>query len=159
MRDHAAILITGMSGVGKTTALDGLSRQGFATFDTDEGDWIDVVDGEPLWREPLLAALLSRPRPTALFVAGTVVNQGVFYDRFDAVVLLSAPSAIAFQRIAERTNNPFGKSDSERRQIARDMAEIEPLLRQAATHEIVTVCPPEEVIAELVVIARTVSNP
>ncbi|WP_237165576.1 AAA family ATPase [Mycolicibacterium obuense] len=159
MRDHAAILITGMSGVGKTTALDGLSQQGFATVDTDEGDWIDVVDGEPLWREPLLAALLSRPRPTALFVAGTVVNQGVFYDRFDAVVLLSAPSAIAFQRIAERTNNPFGKSDSERRQIARDMAEIEPLLRQAATHEIVTVCPPEEVIAELLAIARTVHIP
>ncbi|TRW80354.1 hypothetical protein FK535_20135 [Mycolicibacterium sp. 018/SC-01/001] len=142
-----------MSGVGKTTALQGLSRRGFATVDTDEDDWIDTAGGEPLWREPPIAALLSWPRTTSLFVAGTVANQGVFYDRFDAVVLLSAPSAVMFERLARRTNNPFGKSESERQQIARDMAEVEPLLRQAATHEVVTLCPPDEVVDMLVDIA------
>lgn len=142
-----------MSGVGKTTALDGLARQGFTTVDTDDDGWFDVVEGEPLWREPMIADLLDKPRTTALFVASTVANQGVFYPRFDAVVLLSAPSDIAFERIAARTNNPFGKAESERRQIARDMIEVEPLLRQSASHEIVTVCPPDEVVNTLIAIA------
>ncbi|GGB29622.1 hypothetical protein GCM10011492_20040 [Flexivirga endophytica] len=35
----ARVLITGMSGAGKTTLLDALARRGFATVDTDYGDW------------------------------------------------------------------------------------------------------------------------
>lgn len=91
LMECSAILVTGMSGVGKSTALAGLSRRGFSTVDTDYGPWIHVVDGEPLWREPLVEELLARPRESALFVQGTVANQGRFYHRFDAVVLLSAP--------------------------------------------------------------------
>ncbi|MEW5810568.1 MAG: hypothetical protein AB1925_14035 [Actinomycetota bacterium] len=152
MQRHAAVLVTGMSGVGKTTSLEALARRGFSTVDTDDEGWIDIVAGEPLWREALIATLLERPRTAPLFIAGTVANQGAFYARFDAVVLLSAPSAVAFAR----TNNPFGKSEVQRRQIARDMVEVEPLLRQAATHEIVTVCSPDEVVETLVDIATTV---
>jgi predicted ATPase len=88
--NHAAILVTGMSGVGKSTALAELARCGFATVYTDEGPWIHVVDGEPLWREAMIDALLDQPRQTSLFVQGTVANQGRFYDRFDAVVLAAA---------------------------------------------------------------------
>ncbi|MEH3139889.1 MAG: AAA family ATPase [Mycobacterium kyogaense] len=158
MREHAAVLITGMSGAGKTTALNGLAQRGFATVDTDDGPWIELVDGEPLWRESLIDQLLEKPRTAALFVVGTVANQGVFYERFDAVVLLSAPSAVTFARIATRTENPFGKTESERRQIARDIAEVEPLLRQAATHEIVTTCPADEVVDRLAAIAAAVTR-
>jgi serine kinase of HPr protein (carbohydrate metabolism regulator) len=82
---HAAILVTGMSGVGKSTALTELARRGFTTVDTDYGPWIHVVDGEPLWRQPMIDALLDRPRDTPLFVQGTVAIQGRFYSRFDAV--------------------------------------------------------------------------
>jgi len=89
---HAAILVTGISGVGKSTALTELARRGFTTVDTDYGPWIHVVDGEPLWRQPMIDALLDRPRDTPLFVQGSVANQGRFYSRFDAVVLLSAPA-------------------------------------------------------------------
>lgn len=142
-----------MSGVGKSTSVVGLAQRGFTTVDTDDGPWIELVDGEPLWRAELIDDLLEKPRATALFVAGTVANQGAFYERFDAVVLLSAPSAIAFERIATRTDNPFGKTEAERRQIARDIDEVEPLLRRSATHEIVTVCPPEEVVERLAAIA------
>jgi dephospho-CoA kinase len=48
--NYAAILVTGMSGVGKSTALAELTQRGFATVDKDEGPWFHVVDGEPLWR-------------------------------------------------------------------------------------------------------------
>ena len=58
---HAAILVTGISGVGKSTALTELARRGFTTVDTDSGPWIHVVDGEPLWRQPMIDALLDRP--------------------------------------------------------------------------------------------------
>ena len=153
MAGHAAVLVTGMSGVGKTTALDELARRGFTTVDTDYGPWIDVVSGEPLWRESLIDDLLNRPRQAPLFVQGTVANQGVFYLRFDAIVLLSAPRDIVFDRLAKRTNNPFGKTPQQRQQITDDIAAIEPLLRQAATHEIDTTCTPEEIVSRLIDIA------
>ncbi|SBS79599.1 conserved hypothetical protein [uncultured Mycobacterium sp.] len=152
---HPAILITGMSGVGKSTALTELSRRGFATVNTDDDGWIDVVDGEPLWREPLIDELLNRRRDRPLFVQGTVINQGRFYDKFDAIVLLTAPIDIVFDRVARRTNNPFGKTRAERERIADDIAHVEPLLRQAATHEIDTTRSPADVADALVDIART----
>lgn len=149
-----AILVTGMSGVGKSTALGELAGRGYSTVDTDDGDWIHIVDGEPLWHEPLIDALLSRPRDKPLFVQGTVANQVHFYGRFDAVVLLSAPAAVVFDRLERRTNNPFGKTPAERERIAADTAHVEPLLRQAATHEIDTSRPLDEVVAALIDIAR-----
>lgn len=157
MTRHPVILVTGMSGVGKTTALHELARRGYATIHTDDGPWIHVVRGEPLWREPLINDLLNRPRATALFVQGTVANQGRFYHRFDATVLLSAPIDIVFHRLDQRTNNPFGKTHGERRRIATDIAEVEPLLREAATHEIDTSRPLPEVVETLIGIARDVS--
>jgi shikimate kinase len=155
--NHAAILVTGMSGVGKSTALAELARRGFATVDTDTGPWIHIVDGEPLWRETMVDCLLDRPRQTALFVQGTVANQGRFYDRFDAIVLLSAPIEAVFHRLERRINNPFGKTPSERGRIADDIANVEPLLRQAATHEIDTTRPLAEVVDVLVRISQEVS--
>jgi dephospho-CoA kinase len=151
---HPAILVTGMSGVGKSTALAELARRGFTTVDTDYGPWIHVADGEPLWREPMIDALLDRPRRTSLFVQGTVANQGRFYSRFDAVVLLSAPIEVIFERLHTRTNNPFGKTQAERQRIADDIANVEPLLRQAATHEIDTNRPLSEAVDMLMNIAQ-----
>ena len=150
----AAILVTGMSGVGKSTTLGELGRRGYNIVDTDDEGWIHVVDGEPLWHEPLIAALLSQPRDKPLFVQGTVANQVHFYGGFDAVVLLSAPAEVVLDRLERRTNNPFGKTPAERERIAADTAHVEPLLRQAATHEIDTSRPLDEVVAALIDIAH-----
>ncbi|WP_240760963.1 shikimate kinase [Mycolicibacterium sp. CR10] len=141
-----AVLVTGMSGVGKSTVLTELARLGYETVDTDDGGWIEVVEGEPLWRETLIEELLDRPREAPLIVQGTVANQGRSYDRFDAIILLSAPTDVVLQRIEGRNNNPFGKSAQERAQILADIAEVEPLLRQAATHEVPTDRPLSEVV-------------
>jgi dephospho-CoA kinase len=150
---HAVVLVTGMSGVGKSTVLGELARRGYATVDTDDGAWIEVIEGEPLWREPLIEGLLNRPRDEPLFIQGTVANQGRFYDRFDVVVLLTAPVDVVLDRIDQRTNNPFGKTAEERARILADLAEVEPLLRQAATHEIDTTGPLSEVVDVLISIA------
>ena len=37
-------------------------------------------------------------------------NQGKFYDRLHAVVLLSAPVEVVLDRIARRTTNQYGKA-------------------------------------------------
>jgi len=60
--------------------------------------------------------------------------------------LLSAPTDVVLQRLADRTNNPFGKTKEQRSQILADIAEVEPLLRQAATHAIRTDRPLTEVV-------------
>ena len=38
-----AILVTGMSGTGKSTVLAELERRGHRVVDTDYGDWIEDV--------------------------------------------------------------------------------------------------------------------
>jgi dephospho-CoA kinase len=143
------VLVTGMSGTGKSTVLAELGRRGHSVVDTDAGEWIDETGPEPLWREDRIGALLDQRGDRATFVAGTVANQGRFYPRFDAVVLLSAPADVILDRLATRVTNDFGKSDAERENIRDDLSWVEPLLRAGATAEIDTRRPLEEVVAEL----------
>jgi adenylate kinase family enzyme len=147
------ILVTGMSGTGKSSALAELARRGFRTVDTDEPGWtLEDEQAARWWDEERIAALLAEEGPT-LYVSGTVSNQGRFYDRFDAVVLLSAPAEVVLERIAGRTTNEYGKSAKERELIVGHLREVEPLLRATCTHEIDTTLPPADVVDRLVEIA------
>ena len=155
----AVILITGMSGTGKSAALAELARRGHRVVDTDHGDWIENVplpDGsvEPLWNEERIDALLREHTDGALFIVGTVANQGRFYPRFDAIVLLSAPLDVILERVATRETNPYGRTATEREKIAADLLAFEPLLRAGATAEIDTRRPLGEVVDELESLAR-----
>lgn len=132
-----------MSGTGKSTVLTELARRGHQVVDTDYGDWIEEVPTsaggfERQWREEAIEALLDAHAEDVLFVSGCVANQGAFYPRFDAIVLLSAPLAVILDRIATRETNSFGRTSEERGAIVRDHAVIEPLLRAGATAEIDT---------------------
>ena len=49
-----------------------------------------------------------------------MANQGAVYDRFDAVVLLSAPVDVILDRVADRAN-PFGSTAEDRTKIAKDL--------------------------------------
>ena len=145
-----------MSGTGKSTVLTELERRGFAVVETDVAPWSEwsEEDGGFVWREELIEELLDREYETTLYISGTVSNQGRFYPRFDAVVLLSAPSDVLLSRIESRTTNEFGKSSEERERIIRDIAQIEPLLRDTATHEVDATQPVAAVVAELVAIGN-----
>jgi dephospho-CoA kinase len=135
----ARVLITGMSGVGKSSLLQELARRGYRTVDTDYGDFHETVDGERLWREDRIAALLAEDGP--LFVQGTTRNQVVFYPLFDHIVLLSAPAEVLVERLRTRTTNPYGKDPAEVAETLDYLDTVEPLLREAATLEVVTTVP------------------
>lgn len=143
--------MTGMSGTGKSSALERLRLLGFRTLDTDEDGWTEwsEADGGYVWREELVAELLTDDEGPSLYVSGTVSNQGRFYDHFDAVVLLSAPADVLLSRIETRTTNPYGKTAAQRELILRDLAETEPLLRRTCTHEIDAAQPLADVVRQL----------
>jgi shikimate kinase len=120
-----------MSGVGKTSILEELRQRGHLTVDTDYDGW--VLPGG-IWDEPRMDELLARHAD--VIVSGTVENQGGFYDRFEHVVLLSAPLEVLFERVSRRTSNPYGKSAQQRAEIAGYLQTVEPLLRRGATLEL-----------------------
>jgi shikimate kinase len=144
------VLLTGMSGAGKSTVIAELKKRGYRAIDTDYGGWHEWrdVDGELdwVWREDRLHELLSAEEPGVLFVSGTSPNQREFYPYFDHIVLLTAPTPLILERLAARTNNPFGKDPAELRHILQDIETIEPLLRKSATFEVDTTAPLEQVV-------------
>jgi broad-specificity NMP kinase len=95
------ILVTGMSGTGKSSVLAELGRRGYRVVDTDDPGWREYHEyvespdelrrGEWLWVEERITELLDSDDGRSLFVQGCVRNQSKFYDRFDAVVLLQRP--------------------------------------------------------------------
>jgi shikimate kinase len=127
----ARVLVTGMSGAGKSTVLDELRRRGHMAVDTDYGGW-ELPDGT--WDEQRMQQLLASSPD--VIVSGTVENQGRFYHHFEHVVLLSAPLHVLVERVSTRTNNPYGKTPEQQAEIARYVDTVEPLLRRGATLEL-----------------------
>ncbi|GAA3053418.1 AAA family ATPase [Actinokineospora globicatena] len=150
----AVILVTGMSGTGKSTVLDRLGRLGYRVVDTDYDGWT-IPGAEPLWDEERVDALITAHESSGepLFLAGTVRNQDRFRDRFTDVVLLTAPLPVLLERVATRDTNDFGKDPAERDRIVADTAAVEPLLRASATVEIDTRAPLAEVVDRLAALA------
>ncbi|MEO6351233.1 MAG: AAA family ATPase [Candidatus Limnocylindrales bacterium] len=159
----ARILITGISGTGKSSALAELGRLGYRVVDTDDPGWreyhpypepIDELHrGEYHWVEDRMTALLDSDDGRSLFVGGGERNQAKFYDRFGAIVLLSAPADVMLDRVARRTTNSYGKTALERAEILADLAEVEPILRNSCTHELDASRRLDEVVADLIAIA------
>jgi shikimate kinase len=160
------VLLTGMSGTGKSTVIRALAARGYRAVDLDCDDWSEWVPlagdealpipaADPqsiwqshdwLWREDRVDRLLSTDDADVLFVSGTAPNQGKFRTRFDHVILLSAPEDVLVERLAGRTTNTYGKHPYELARVLGQMRTVEPLLRRAATLEIGTSAPLDQVV-------------
>jgi thymidylate kinase len=159
------VLVTGMSGTGKSSALAELGRRGYRVVDTDEPGWTEWVaapdevgGGEWLWVEEPMSKLLDLDEADTLFVQGCVRNQGKFYPHFGAVVLLSAPAEVILDRVAGRTTNGYGKALAERELILHHLETVEPLLRAGCTHELDASRPLNDVVADLIAISESRSD-
>lgn len=144
------VLITGMSGTGKTAVIRELAARGFTTHDLDTPDWSHWVDTAPadgltpakgkdwIWQEERVRVLLSAPHEGLLFISGCAENMHRLYPLIDRIILLSAPIDTIMTRLEERSVDGYGHTAEERARIAELIATIEPLLRAAAHHEIDT---------------------
>ena len=134
------ILLTGMSGTGKSTLIQALQARGFRAVDIDQPGWSEYsATGDWVWREERVAALLANSEDDLLFLSGCAENQVNFYPQLDYIILLSAPAEVLIERIMTRTNNSYGKRPAELAEVLHNLETIEPLLRRGATHEIDTI--------------------
>jgi dephospho-CoA kinase len=147
------ILLTGMSGTGKSSVVRELVARGYKAVDTDDGWCEPLPDGRQQWREDTIEELLDTEDADVLFVAGCEENQVGFHPRFDQIILLTAPIETVLERLATRATNPFGKSAEERQRVLDDTAAVEPLLRGVADHEVVTTAPLAEVVTTILRLA------
>jgi shikimate kinase len=173
--DHAAdgdvvkrVLITGMSGTGKSTVIAALAARGYKAVDTDYGGQSEVVTvpddvqtgldpGQDwVWIEDRIQALLATDDAEVLFLAGCAPNQGTFYPQFDHIILLSAPAHVIVERLTTRTNNPYGSRSEEVARTLDLLETVEPLLRRGAGHEIDTSIPLDQVVRRVL---RLVGEP
>lgn len=145
------VLVTGMSGTGKSTVVAALVARGIPAVDTDDGWCVPQPDGTLRWDNARLGGLLD---DGPVVVAGCEENMVELLPRFDAVVLLSVPTPILLERIEQRTSNDFGKDPAERARILADLEHVEPLLRRIADVELVTDRPLDEIVDSIVEIAE-----
>jgi dephospho-CoA kinase len=147
------VLLTGMSGTGKSSVIRKLAALGYKAIDTDDGWCEQLPDGRQQWREQAIAGLLDTEDTDVLFIAGCEENQARFQSRFDLIILLSAPDQTMIERLAARTGNPYGTAPGDLDRILADLDTVGPLLRRTADYEIRTTIPLTDVVAEVVHLA------
>jgi shikimate kinase len=144
------VLITGMSGTGKSSIIHELAARGYQAHDLDTPEWSEWIDADPsdaltptrgkdwVWRVDRVRALLSRPEDGTLFLSGCAENMGQLFPLIDTVILLSAPVETIMERLAARSSGGYGQIEEERRKVADLISSVEPLLRQSADYEVDT---------------------
>jgi broad-specificity NMP kinase len=144
------VLLTGMSGVGKSTVAERLTELGYKAVETDHGGYSVIdEDGSQHWDVDRIRQLLATEDVDVVFVVGADDAQVLFYPDFDHIVLLSVSRDVMVERLASRTTNPFGKRPDELAKILADLEEFEPMMRRGAMHEIDTSKPLDLVIDEI----------
>ena len=158
------VLITGMSGVGKSSVIAALAARGHKAVDLDTSGYCDLVpvrepDGTTwadwVWSAERLTRLLDAEDAEILFVAGTSTNQPSFYPRFDRILLLTAPDAVMVERMRTRTSNPYGSEPSE---VARQLAlkpRVEGWIRPVADAVIDTTVPLDDVVERVLLVVAS----
>ena len=114
-------LVDGLSGAGKSSVYEELIGRGYRAVSTDRA-W--KVPGAPrlehaLWDEQKALAELESREAEVVFVCGSSGNRDRFLPYFTKVFNLRIDDDTMRRRLAERTNNDFGKERDELEQMLR----------------------------------------
>jgi broad-specificity NMP kinase len=138
------VLLTGMSGTGKSALVHELRRRGYTAYDADEDGFSEPrADGRWGWRADRVAGLLAQASGGLAFFAGCSEEQAEL--PFDLRVLLTVPRPVLVERLRTRGGNSYGRGDAELSQVLTDLDEVEPLLRRSAHAVLTTTAPTAEV--------------
>ena len=128
-------------------------------------EWVDSPDGDGpsplhpgqdwLWRADRVGRLLATQDADVLVVGGCAPNLGAFRDRFDVIVLLSAPAVVMASRLGDRDGSAYGTHPEELARSLRFKETVEPRLRAIADVEIDTTAPLDDVVATILTLAGT----
>ena len=155
------VLITGMSGTGKSSVIQELARRDYRAFDLDTPEWSHWIDADAsdtltpaegkdwVWQEDRVRRLLSTPQDGTLFISGCAENMGRLVLLIDRVILLSAPLETIMERLRTRSVGGYGSTAEERRKVSELISTIEPMLRKSAHHEIDTRRPVTATVDEI----------
>src|SRR3954447_5429424 len=100
------VLLTGMSGTGKSALVHELRHRGYAAYDADEDGFSEPrADGRWGWRADQVAQLLEREPDGPGFFAGCSEEQASL--PFNLRVLLTAPRPVLVERLRTRTGNAY----------------------------------------------------
>ena len=142
------VLLTGMSGTGKSALVHELRHRGYPAYDADDDGFSEPrSDGRWGWRLDLVANLLGQQTERPLFFAGCSEEQ--IELPFDYRVLLTAPRSVLIDRLRTRTGNTYGRSSVELANVLADLAEVEPLLRRSSDLVLSTTAPVSQVADDL----------
>jgi gluconate kinase len=117
-------LIEGLSGTGKSAVYDELTRRGYCALSNDRNwgysaDPAAALVGGPSrhdnwkWDKTKALEALENDVPDILFVCGSSRNRDDFLHYFSKIFNLKIDDETMMRRLADRTNNDFGKDPEE----------------------------------------------
>ncbi|MCM6855222.1 AAA family ATPase [Enterococcus durans] len=145
------VLLTGMSGVGKSTVLKQISKSYSHSIDLDYDGWIHMEDvsNERKMDTNKIINYIQKYNDEDIFFSGTTINQKDIYPYLDFIITLTAPIEIMRERILTRDNNSFGKSNHDWEKIKNNKIEFEQLIIKSSDFVISTEQTVNEIVYEI----------
>lgn len=166
------IYVTGVAGVGKSTALAGLRHRGYEAYGTEEdaiADWINTSSGIaeelPLpgakfdahtwftehdlvinYRKVQKLKQQADEAGKPIFLCGVADGEDKVWSLFSKVLVLQVDQETLVQRVQERQDNDFGKTPEELQKIINWNANSQANYRQRGAMFIDASQPPEAVL-------------
>jgi dephospho-CoA kinase len=166
------VLVTGISGTGKSAVCDELCQRGYDAHDTDgEGNavWVHRQTGEVIaaadglhrseswlaerdWRlvRSKVEALARRGESQLVFLCGATANENEVWDLLSQVIYLAIDEQTLRRRLASRTSNDFGKAPNELAAILEWHKDLEVNYRRLGVHVIDATLPLDEVVDQVI---------
>jgi hypothetical protein len=173
----SAVMITGISGAGKTTIAAVLARRGLASIDADDDpllardvDLAGAVVEAPAapdfawlarhswaWNPARLDELIRAAAPATLYVCGGAANELELADRFTHIFLLEIDEPTMLERLdAPTRHNEWGRTGDTREHLRGRLSGYQDRLRASGAIPVDASRPLDEVVDAI--LSRTLAG-